>query len=254
MVFICYSHHNGKARDKFRTMFSPLRQYGYYMDFSDQEIEAGDLWKKVILAFLEKATVAVLLVTAEFFESKFIREVELPYLLKKHREGNLTIIWVPVSPCLHEETPLSSLQAALPPGETIEEMPKGKRDAAWKKVCQKVKDALIAREKPAINAVLGGRKFSRKVQDLQVLSRPATRRTDVFIGADNSEDWYHQGAILPGKMKLTCYFGDEKTKPGTGFHIRAITTDEVIPDQHGKPTKPFPKSRTESARVHVIRT
>jgi hypothetical protein len=53
-------------------------------------------------------------------------------------EGNLTIIWVPVSPCLHEETALSPLQAALPPGETIIEMPKGKRDAAWKKVCQKV--------------------------------------------------------------------------------------------------------------------
>jgi len=64
MVFVCYSHRNGKARDKFRTMFSPLRHYGSYMDFSDQEIEVGDLWKKVILEFLEKATVAVLLVTA----------------------------------------------------------------------------------------------------------------------------------------------------------------------------------------------
>ena len=96
-------------------------------------------------------------------------------------------------------------------------------------------------------------KLSRKVQDLQVLSRPATRRTEVFIRADGSEGWYHQGPILPGRMKLTCYFGGEKTKPGTGFHIRAITTDEVIPPQQGKPTKPFPKSRTESARVHVMR-
>ena len=98
-----------------------------------------------------------------------------------------------------------------------------------------------------------GGKFPRKVQDLQVLSRPATRRTEVFIRADRSEDWYHQGLILPGKMKLTCHFGGEKTEPGTGFHISAITTDEVIPDQQGRPTKPFPKSRTESAKVHVIR-
>lgn len=254
MVFICYSHHNGKARDKFRTMFGPLRQYGYYMDFSDQEIEAGDLWKKVILAFLEKATVAVLLVTAEFFDSKFIREVELPYLLKKHREGNLTIIWVPVSPCLHEETPLGPFQAALPPGETIKEMPKGKRDAAWKKVCQKVKEALVARETPAINTTLAGRHFPRKVQDLQVLSRPAARRTEVFVRPDATENWYHQGPIPPGKMTLTCYFGNETAKPGTVFHITAITTDEVIPHQQGKPTKPFPKSRTESKSVHVIRS
>jgi len=46
------------------------------MDFSDQDIEAGDLWKKVILGFVEKATVAVLLVTGEFFDSEFIRKVE----------------------------------------------------------------------------------------------------------------------------------------------------------------------------------
>ena len=254
MVFVCYSHPNGKARDKFRTMFSPLRQYGSYMDFSDQEIEAGDLWKKAILAFLEKATVAVLLVTAEFFDSEFIREVELPYLLKKHREGSLTIVWVPVSPSLHEETPLGPLQAALPPGKTIKEMPKDKRDPAWKTVCQQVKDALVAREEPAINTALEGTTVPRRAQDLQVLSRPATRRTEVFIRADNSEDWYHQGLILAGRMTLTCHFGNDKTKSGTGFHIRSITTDEVIPQQHGKPTKPFPKSRTESARVRVIRT
>jgi hypothetical protein len=224
------------------------------MDFSDQEIEAGDLWRKVILEFLEKATVAVLLVTAEFFESEFIRKVELPYLLKKHREGSLTIIWVPVSPSLHEETPLGPLQAALPTGKTIKEMPKGERDAAWKKVCQKVKNALVAREKPAINAALEGTKVPRRVQNLQVLSRPATRRTEVFIRADSSEDWYHQGPILAGGMMLTCHFGNDKTKPGTGFHVRAITTDQAIPHQQGKPTKPFPKARTESLRVRVIRT
>jgi hypothetical protein len=253
MVFVCYSHRNGKARDKFRTMFSPLRHYGSYMDFSDQEIEAGDLWKKVILAFLEKATVAVLLVTAEFFESEFIRKVELPYLLKRNRDGSLTLIWVPVSPSLHEETPLAPLEAALPTGKTIKEMPKSERDAAWKKVCQKVKDALVAREKPAINKSLEGTRV-RRVQDLQVLSRPATRRTEVFVRADNSQDWYHQGPIFAGKTTLTCYFGNDKTTSGTGFHVRAITTDVAIPNQQGKSTKPFPNARTESARVRVIRT
>jgi hypothetical protein len=43
MVSVCYSHKNAKARDKFKIMFPPLRQYGSYMDFSDQEIVTGDL-------------------------------------------------------------------------------------------------------------------------------------------------------------------------------------------------------------------
>jgi hypothetical protein len=42
-----------------------------------------------------------------------------------------------------------------------------------------------------------------------------------------------------GRMTLTCHFWNEKTEPGTGFHIRTITTDEAIPHQQGKPTKPF---------------
>jgi hypothetical protein len=253
MVLVCYSHRNGKARDRFRTMFTPLRDYASYMDFSDQDIESGDLWKKVILGFLDRATVAVLLVTAEFFGSEFIRDVELPYLLQKHKQGNLTIIWVPVSPSMHEETPLSALQGALPAGKTIKEMPKGERDAAWKKVCQQVKDALVAREKPVINKALEDTKVPRKAENFQALSRPATRLTEVFVRSGNDGAWYHQGPILVGKTTLTCHFGNDKTASGTGFHIKAITTDEPIPHQHGKPTNPFPKARTESARVRVIR-
>ena len=96
-------------------------------------------------------------------------------------------------------------------------------------------------------------KRGQKVQNLQILGRPAIRRTEIFIRADNSNDWYHQGPILRGHVSRTCHFGGDKAKAGTGFHVMAMTTDTPVPNQGGKPTKPLPKERTRSNQSRVIR-
>ncbi len=253
MVFISYSHVDTKRLTDLLTMAAPFVKFGGMRTFSDADIGTGASWRSNILRALDQSSVAVLLVSPYFFNSAFIRDVELPRILKARQDRGLRVVWVVVSHCAYEVTPLAQIQAALPPETPLEDMPEPKRKAALKALCFKIADAMKAAETPRLDPALKGRKVPRKAEDLKILAQPATRRTEIFIRADNSADWYHQGPVLPGKLTCTCYFGTDKTAPNTGFHIKALTTDLPVPPQGGKPTKPLPKSRTQSEEVRVVR-
>ena len=255
MLFVAYSQVDKKWCDDLLTMATPLTKYGGVPIFSDTDIVAGALWRSTIQKSLDKATVAILLVSRHFFASKFITEVELPYILKAREMRGLPVLWILVSQCLYENTPLGAIQAALPTAISLEEMQEAKRGAALKTLCRKAEAAWKASERPSMALALQGRKVQFKMEMLKLLTRPTMRRAEVFVRADRSNDWYHTGAVLPGSVGCTCYFGTDRTKPGTGFHIIAITTDSPVPHQHGKPTKPWPwpGTRTRSEEVRVIR-
>src|SRR5207249_1749011 len=118
----------------------------------------------------------------------------------------LKILWVMVSHCLYEETPLEAIQAALPTAIPLDGMREADKNAALKKLCKAIKAAWLTYERPKINAALHGSKVKRKMANFRVLAAPARRRIEVFVRADNSGDWYHQGATLTGQMTRTCYF------------------------------------------------
>jgi hypothetical protein len=123
--------------------------------------------------------------------------------------------------------------------------------AALKKVCGVIKEAL---EKPALNRSIRGLSVGIKAENLQVLERPCTRRVEVFVRPDSSENWWHQGCIEAGKQHITCHFGGPKTPLNSGFHIIGMTTEAPVPHQGGKPTKPLPKYRQLSdGDIRVIR-
>ncbi|MGO9201282.1 MAG: toll/interleukin-1 receptor domain-containing protein [Limisphaerales bacterium] len=252
VIFISYSHADAAWRDDLHRMAAPLKRYGGIQLWSDADIEAGSKWRSNIQDSLDKASVCVLLVSPHFLASKFISEVEMPYLLKAHKERGLKVLWVLVSHCLYEETPLGTFQAAVPPTTPLDGMRSAEKNAALKKLCEAIKKASLAYERPVIDPALNGRKVQQRAENLRVLASPARRRVELFVRADSSGDWYHQGPIREGQAGRTCWFGSAKTKPGTGFHIVALTTDVAVPDQKGKPTK-LPKHRTQSDEVRVIR-
>ena len=196
---------------------------------------------------------ALLLVSRHFLDSKFISEVELPYLLQAQESRGLRLLWVMVSHCLYEETPLGPIQALLPTEAPLEAMGESDKNAALKRMCNAIKKALLDYERPTINPALNGLQVQRRMENLRVLASSARRRVEIFVRPDNSNDWYHQGPILAGRSNLTCHFGKERTKSGTEFHILAVTTEAAVTHQGRKPTNPIPKHRTKSEQARVLR-
>ena len=121
----------------------PLENKG--LDFwSDRDINPGQEWPVEIDHFLNRAKVAVLLVSANFLNSDFIREQELPRLLEAAQLGQVTILPVLISYCNWERTDIGKFQSPINPNPPLNALVEHKRDqalaeialaidAAWKK-------------------------------------------------------------------------------------------------------------------------
>src|ERR1039458_610149 len=252
MIFVCYSHADETWRDELFTMASPLEKAGKRF-FADRNIVAGAEWRSSIQNALDRTAVAVLLVSRHFLKSKFIMERELPYFLSARNSRGLEVVWVLGSECVWEETPIESIQAALPTDRPLEALSVASKNKALKDLCGQIDRAWKASENPKLNVAYEGKKVQQMMDKFQVLAHPANRRAEIFVRPDNSADCYHQGAILAGHRSLRCYFGSAGTKPGMGFHIIGVTTETALPSQGGKPTNPLPKYRTIADGLRVIR-
>ncbi|MEO1000283.1 MAG: ORF6N domain-containing protein, partial [Pseudomonadota bacterium] len=82
-----------------------------------------------IEAALDRARVAILLVTQEFIASEFIATVELPALLEGHKSSGLRVLPLICEPCLWDQVPeLARFEVRPKPPKALSEItPKAKR-------------------------------------------------------------------------------------------------------------------------------
>ncbi|WP_256788596.1 TIR domain-containing protein [Frankia sp. AvcI1] len=123
-AFVCYSHQDVDWLKRLRVHLSPLERDKLLTVWSDEDIHPGDDWRSEIDAALASARHAILLVSADFLASSFIREVELPRLLSAAAEGGCRVLPVLVSASAFTETPeLARFQHVNPGGRTLAAMP-----------------------------------------------------------------------------------------------------------------------------------
>jgi TIR domain len=79
--------------------------------WSDKKIRPGDNWSDKIMQAMEAAEVAILLVSADFLASDFIRNVELPILLDRYVQKKTVILPVIVSSCDYGHSRLAHIQS-----------------------------------------------------------------------------------------------------------------------------------------------
>jgi hypothetical protein len=98
-IFISYSHkEDPKWLDRLKVHLTPLERQGLVDRWDDTKIQPGTGWKESIQQALDSATVAVLLVSADFLASEFISKNELPPLLKAAQDKGTLIMPIFVKP------------------------------------------------------------------------------------------------------------------------------------------------------------
>ena len=98
-IFISYSHKDTVWKDKFTKHLNVLQKQNILDIWEDSNIQPGDDWFKEIQKSLRLAKLAILLVSVDFLNSKFINSIEVPSLLKKRQDQGLKIIPVILKYC-----------------------------------------------------------------------------------------------------------------------------------------------------------
>lgn len=100
-VFVSYSHRDQAWLERLRAHLAPLEQSGELELWIDHgELQSGDRFNDEIAAAIESSSSAILLVSADFQNSRFVQERELPLLRRLADAGTLRLFWLPVSDCL----------------------------------------------------------------------------------------------------------------------------------------------------------
>ena len=142
-VFISYCHEDERFLNELRTQLKPYLRKDAFRAWSDKQLEPGSKWFETIKTALSQASVAVMLVSPGFLASDFIDEHELGPMLKEAEAGGVKILWVLIRDCAYNETRLKDYQAVVsPPGVPFAAMKPAKRDTAWRKVCEAIKQAV----------------------------------------------------------------------------------------------------------------
>jgi hypothetical protein len=140
-VFISYSHRDARWLKEILTHLSPSIRAEKLFAWSDRGIKPGDDWREQIEQAIDRARVAVLLVTPDFLASEFIAKVELPRLLEARRKRGLIVLWIPVSASNYEATRLKEIQAASDPKRPLDALPRPGRQKALVEIVRRIQDA-----------------------------------------------------------------------------------------------------------------
>jgi len=121
-IFIAFANQDRDVRDRLLGHMNLVSARQGWQIWSAKEIKAGEKWDAEIQQRLFDSEVVILLLSTDFFNSKYITEIELPAIVAKHQSGTCQIIPVIVRMCHWKDTAfgdyaqLGDIQA-LPVGE-----------------------------------------------------------------------------------------------------------------------------------------
>jgi hypothetical protein len=141
-VFISYSHKDAEWLAKLKMFLRPLEDQGMLRVWDDGEIRPGSLWLDEIRQSLESARVAVFLITQNFLNSEFIREKELPTLLKNAQDRGCTVFWIAISASTVDDSEIARFQAANDPKYPLDSLSEADQNRVLKQIYDRMKQAV----------------------------------------------------------------------------------------------------------------
>lgn len=140
-VFISYSHKDEAWKERLQTQLAVLEMEGLLSVWEDRQIALGDSWYPEIETALNTADVAILLVSADFLTSRFIRGEEIPRLLERREQEGIRVIPLILKPCPWKKVGwLSAMQGASRDNVELSGLTEHQQDSILSKLAEKVHD------------------------------------------------------------------------------------------------------------------
>ena len=142
-VFVSYSHQDEHWKDRLRPHLGVLEQVGRITIWDDRQIGAGAEWYEKIKQVMERAAVAVCLISADYLASTFCVKEEIPYLLERRARDGMVLIPVLLRPCLWKAVPwLKPIQMLPRDGKSVSKDFKDDWDEVFAGVAERIFEIL----------------------------------------------------------------------------------------------------------------
>jgi predicted acylesterase/phospholipase RssA len=140
-VFISYAHKDQQWLHRILQHLRPLVTAGTITIWSDEDIEAGQFWRKELDEAIGRARVALLLVSPSYLRSDFVAAQEFPALIRAAEERRTVLTWVLLSEATYQSTPVANLQAAHDPGQPLDALETDALERALSEIANKIAKA-----------------------------------------------------------------------------------------------------------------
>jgi tetratricopeptide (TPR) repeat protein len=199
-VFISYSHKDRTWKERLVRQLGVLQREGLLHVWHDGLISTGGDWLPEIESAMTEAGVAVLLVSADFLNSDFIRGREVPTLLKRRQNEGMRIFPVIVNPCPWQKVKWLAPIQALPEGDkTLADLSKVKADRVLSSLAVEILE-LVQAGMPATGAKARGRQPGLSGADLKASKHQAPLKAS-SVGTSEGSSW-PSGTALPRLHQL----------------------------------------------------
>jgi len=119
-IFISYSHKDEEWKDRLVTHLKVLEMEGYCSLWDDRKIKVGNDWLPDIKKALNEAQIIIMMISADFLISGFIRGTEVPQALERRQNEGVRVIPVVVKPCVWKRVDwLASIQLFPKDGKAL---------------------------------------------------------------------------------------------------------------------------------------
>lgn len=145
-IFIGFSHEDDDWVKRLEVMLEPFRHKTGLNIWSNKALLAGDVVEKEVQDALERAKVAVLIVSPDFLAEDSTWKRVLPYCIEAHRNEELELLWVPVRPSDWEGTDLAQWRdcAACDPEQPLAGLDENaEQEKGLLEVVERIKKALL---------------------------------------------------------------------------------------------------------------
>jgi hypothetical protein len=140
-VFISYSRKDGEYLERLHVHLGFYKIRDPSLDvWDDTSIKVGAKWLEEIRKALEDTKVAVFLISADFFASKFIAEEELSPLLEAADKKGINILPVILSASAFNKSALAQFQAINPPNKPLATMDSDQQEKVWAELAELIYD------------------------------------------------------------------------------------------------------------------
>lgn len=142
-IFISYSHEDKEWKERLVTHLGALELKEILDVWDDRRIQPGDHWEPAIEKSINEATAAIMLVSANYLCSDFIKKKEMPALLEQRSKKNMKIFPIIIKPCPWRGLDwLKKIQAWPPDGQPLSGLTEFEIDTRLSEFAIKLQESL----------------------------------------------------------------------------------------------------------------